>query len=43
MSSAGFKPAIPIFERPQTYALDTTATVSDGDSERERERYVASG
>jgi hypothetical protein len=26
MTSAGFKPAIPATKRPQTYALDRTAT-----------------
>jgi hypothetical protein len=26
MSSAGFEPAIPIIERPQTYASDRTTT-----------------
>jgi hypothetical protein len=26
MPSAGFKTAIPAFEKPQTYALDRTAT-----------------
>jgi hypothetical protein len=26
MPSAGFEPAIPAFKRPQTYALDFTAT-----------------
>ena len=29
MSAAGFEPAIPAFDRPQTYALDRAATGSD--------------
>jgi hypothetical protein len=33
MSPAGFKPAIPAIQRPQTYALDHAATVIDRPTE----------